>query len=62
LRLAAYRQFTWWVHTKLGKAVRLVILSCAVWAIRHAYPDPDDNYTGFVDAESGDDDDDDFPL
>ena len=58
LRLAAYRQFTWWINTKLGKSVRLVIPSCAVWKIRDTYPEQDGNYVGFKDAE----DENDFPF
>lgn len=58
LRLAAYRQFTWWIHIRLGKAVRKVIPSCSVWSIRDAYPEEDNGYTGFRDP----DDDEYFPV
>ena len=58
MRLAGYRQFTWWVHTRLGKSVKRVIPLCAVWTIRDSYPEDDNQYTGFKEADS----DDDFPL
>ena len=50
-RYAAYRQFTWWVHNKLGKAVRRVIPSCAVNLIRKTFPSPDGVYTGFLEGK-----------
>lgn len=50
-RYAAYRQFTWWVHNRLGRYVRKVIPACAVKEIREAYPDADGNYTGFRTAD-----------
>ncbi|XP_044180558.1 uncharacterized protein LOC122961799 [Acropora millepora] len=46
-RYAAYRQFTWWVHDRLGKYVRRVIPACVVKEIRAAFPDSQGNYTGF---------------
>jgi len=46
-RLAAYRQFINWTHSKLGKGIRKVIPSCAVVAIQHEFPEPENTYTGF---------------
>ena len=37
-RLAAYREFIYWTHLKLGKGIRKVIPSCIV-AIRHEFPE-----------------------
>lgn len=50
LRYAAYRQFTWWIHNRLGKGVRRVIPSCAIWAIRETYPDQNNIYIPFQEA------------
>ena len=47
MRLAAYRQFTWWTYNRLGEGNRRVIPSCVVSAIRHEYPEQSGNYTGF---------------
>ncbi|ELU01738.1 hypothetical protein CAPTEDRAFT_217537 [Capitella teleta] len=42
LRWAAYRQFTWWIHGKLGLRVRRPIPACAVTKIRHSFPEADE--------------------
>jgi len=50
-RYAGYRQFTWWVHNHLGKGVRKVIPSCALWCIRDTYPKADgSSYIPFQEA------------
>jgi hypothetical protein len=51
LPLAAYRQFTWWIHTRLGRSVRRVIPACAASRIRHEYPEELGQYTGFQEAQ-----------
>lgn len=51
MRYAGYRQYTWWVHNRLGKGVRKVIPSCAIWAIRDVYPELDKQYTPFQEAK-----------
>ena len=37
MRFAGYKQYTWWVHNRLGKGVRKVIPACAVKKIRENY-------------------------
>ena len=46
-RYAAYRQFCWFIHSRLGKGVRRVIPSCVISKIRERYPSEDGIYTGF---------------
>ena len=36
--MAAYGEFIYWTHRKLGKGIRKVIPSCIV-AIRHEFPE-----------------------
>ena len=50
-RYAGYKQYTWWVHNHLGKGVRKVIPSCAVWAIRDEYPSKDGKYIPFMESK-----------
>ncbi|XP_065191770.1 P2X purinoceptor 7-like [Sycon ciliatum] len=52
LRYAAYRQYTLFIHGKLGRHVRCRIPSCAVNVIRAKYPNPEgEPYQGFREAE-----------
>ena len=52
-RFAGYKQFSWWIHNQLGKGVRKVIPSCALWSIREKYPSADGSHIPF--KESRDD-------
>ena len=50
MRYAAYRQFGWFVHTRLGREVRRVTPSCVVNKIRAEYASDDGQYVGFKDG------------
>ena len=51
MRYAGYRQYTWWVHNHLGKGVRKVIASCAIWTIRDMYPEQNGYYVPYQEAK-----------
>ena len=46
-RLAAYRQFTYWIHSRLGRHIRRVIPACVVNQVRRMYPEPSGQYIGY---------------
>ncbi len=47
--MLAYRNFTGWVHGKLGIGVRKVIPACTVLKIRDKFPEEDGRlYVGFI--------------
>eukprot|EP00118_Oscarella_pearsei_P001924 m.312083 g.312083 ORF g.312083 m.312083 type:complete len:137 (+) comp209694_c0_seq1:266-676(+) len=50
LRLAAYRQFVWWTHRRLGKTIRIILPACVVTRIREEFPAPDGLYVGFLES------------
>ncbi|XP_014669580.1 PREDICTED: uncharacterized protein LOC106810659 [Priapulus caudatus] len=47
LRLAGYRNFTYWVHKRIGRRVRRVIPACVIASIRSTYPEESGVYVGF---------------
>ena len=51
-RYASYKQFTWWIHSRLGKGMRKVIPSCVVRSIRKNYPSENGVYTDFKQSEN----------
>lgn len=46
-RYVAYRQYTYWIHKKLGRKIRIAIPSCAVKKIRESFPSESGSYKGF---------------
>jgi hypothetical protein len=46
-RLAAYKQYVWWIYGWLGKGQRKVIPSCVIWAIRERLAESDGVYVPF---------------
>ena len=49
-RFAGYKQYTFWVHNRLGKGIRMVIPSCAVWRIRNKFSSKDNKYVPFTES------------
>ena len=45
------RLFTRWIHNRIGKGVRKVIPSCAVWIIRDTFPEESGIYVPFQEAK-----------
>ena len=54
MRLAGYRQSTWWTYNSLGKKNRCVTPLCVVASIRSNYPNAAGNYTDLKDVEKND--------
>ena len=52
-RYAGYKQYTWWFHNSLGKGVRKMISSYAVWAIRNNNQSKDGKYIPFMESKEG---------
>ena len=46
-RYVAYRQYTYWIHKKLGRKIRIAIPSCVVKKIRESFPSESGSYRGF---------------
>ena len=49
-RLAGYKQYIFWVYNYLGKGVRKVIPSCAVWKIRNEFNSENNLYVPFAES------------
>ena len=48
---AGYKQYTFWEHHYLGKGVRKVIPSYAVWRMRNEYKADNDVYVPFMESK-----------
>ena len=44
------KQFSWWIHNRLGKGVRKVIPSFSLWSIREKCPSADWSYISFKES------------
>ena len=49
-RLASCKQYIFWVYNYLGKGVRKVIPSCAVWKIRNEFKSENNLYVPFAES------------
>ena len=47
-RFPGYKQYIFWVYNYLGKGVREVIPSCAVWKIRNEFKSGNNLYVPFA--------------
>ena len=52
LRYPVYKQFTWWLHNKLGKEIRSVETSCVVYQIQTKFPEDDGRYVPFAKGQA----------
>ena len=50
MRKSMYRMFTYLKYGHLGRGVRIPIPECVVAKIREKYPDPDEEYMGFMES------------
>ena len=49
-RFAAYKSYIYWIYEKLSRNNRRVVPACAVTAIRAWFPEEDERYEGFHEA------------
>lgn len=47
LRYTAYKEYTAWIHGRLGYRNRVEIPQCVTKGIKENYPDPDEQFRGF---------------
>ena len=45
--VVANKEYTYWIHKKLGRKIRIPIPSCVVKQIRESFPSEGGNYKGF---------------
>jgi len=53
--LADYRQFTWWMHKRLGHRVTHEIACCVVLATHSNFPDKHRHYANFREVNANED-------
>ena len=50
-RIACYRQFTYWIHQKLGRKVSRIVPACVTKIIHETFRSQDRQYRGFMFAD-----------